>query len=180
MRLCTVNVEQLASFIRGANYDETYSFAARFEPDELEDAQEWYGILKVNMFDRDVVIIGLLGSFNHIIIDLEYHEDELRTGLIRYLTEYVYGIDSEKSNDISVCLDTKAEPFMKSQNAHQYDPNRHIAIIWSIEDVQAIREDLSDEQAMKVLHEVKRKHDCDEGVHWDTLRYWADELYPNS
>ena len=61
---------------------------------------------------------------------------------------------------------------------NHYDPNRQIAIIWSVEDVHEIREDLSDEQAMKVLLEVKRTHDADQGVHWDTLRCWADELFP--
>ena len=61
-----------------------------------------------------------------------------------------------------------------------FDPDRQIAIIWSVEDVQTIRMDLSDEQAMNVLLEVKRTHDCNVGVHWDTLRYWADELYPQN
>ena len=61
---------------------------------------------------------------------------------------------------------------------NHYDPNRQIAIIWSVEDVQEIREDLSDEQAMKVLFIVKQTHDAEQGVHWDTLRYWADELFP--
>ena len=61
---------------------------------------------------------------------------------------------------------------------NHFNPNRQIAIIWSIEDVQTVREDLSDEQAMAVLHEVKRMHDANIGVNWDTLGIWADELYP--
>ena len=173
-----VNVEQLAAFIRKASHNETYSFAADFEPDDLEYASEWYGILKTNMFDRDVVIIGLFGSFNHIIIDLEYHEDELHTELLRFLTEYVCDIKFDESNDISVCLDTDAKPFLMSEYAQQYDPSRQIAIIWSVEDVQAVRDDLSDYHAMEVLNEVKRRHDAEIGVSWETLRIWADELYP--
>ena len=62
---------------------------------------------------------------------------------------------------------------------NHFDPDRQIAIIWSVEDVQSVRMDLSDEQAMVVLREVKRTHDANIGVHWDTLRFWADELYPD-
>lgn len=173
-----VNVDQLAAFIREANHDQIYSFAARFEPDELDDASEWYGILKTNMFDRNVVILGLFGSFNHIIIDMEYHEDELRTELLRYLMEYVCDIKFDESDDISVCLDTMTERYLMPEYAQQYDPSRQIAIIWGVEDVQTVREDLSDLHAMEVLNEVKRRHDADMGVSWETLRCWADELYP--
>ena len=62
---------------------------------------------------------------------------------------------------------------------NHFNPNRQIAIIWSIADVQTVREDLSDEQAMKVLHEVKRMHDASIGISWDTLDCMADELYPD-
>lgn len=59
-----------------------------------------------------------------------------------------------------------------------YNSESEIALIWSIDDVKAVRSDLSDEQALVVLQEVKRRHDATIGVSWDTLKIWADELYP--
>lgn len=56
---------------------------------------------------------------------------------------------------------------------------RQIAIVWSVEDVQSVRPDLTDEQAFEVLEQVKHKHDATLGVTWDTLDFWADFLFPN-
>ena len=55
---------------------------------------------------------------------------------------------------------------------------RNITLVWSIEDVQELSPNLTDDQAMDVLDMVKRKHDASLGVTWDTLQYWADTLYP--
>lgn len=57
---------------------------------------------------------------------------------------------------------------------------REITITWSIEDVQSVRQDLTDEQASEVLLAVKRGHDATIGINWDVLRDWADHLYPES
>ena len=62
---------------------------------------------------------------------------------------------------------------------HEYDPSREIAIIWSIDDVKHIRPDLSDEQAMEVLQEVKDCHDAEWGASWTTLETVADDLFPH-
>lgn len=61
---------------------------------------------------------------------------------------------------------------------NDFDPNTQIAIIWDVDDVQVIRPDLSDEQAMEVLRHAKRYHDANMGINWDVLKVWADELYP--
>ncbi len=58
------------------------------------------------------------------------------------------------------------------------DTNRQIAIIWSVEDVQEVRPDLNDEQAMKVLLTVKKCHDAAIGVTFETLEIAADNIYP--
>lgn len=57
-----------------------------------------------------------------------------------------------------------------------FDPNSQIAIIWSIEDVQHVRPQLNDEQAMEVLDRIKRHHDCNLGVTWETLRIVAADI----
>lgn len=55
---------------------------------------------------------------------------------------------------------------------------RQISIIWSVEDVLEVCPGLSDEQAMDVLDRVKRYHNATIGVTWETLKFWADELFP--
>jgi hypothetical protein len=57
---------------------------------------------------------------------------------------------------------------------------KQIALIWSVEDLQAVRPDLDDEQAWAVLQEVEHRHDASIGVTWDTLEYAADELFNSS
>jgi hypothetical protein len=52
-----------------------------------------------------------------------------------------------------------------------------IGCIWSIEDVQGIRSDLSDEQAWQVLEAVARRHDANYGVSWATVESLAEVLF---
>jgi len=54
---------------------------------------------------------------------------------------------------------------------------REIALIWSVEDVQQERPDLTAGQAWKVLQEAERHHDATLGVSWDTLTSIADDLF---
>ena len=53
-----------------------------------------------------------------------------------------------------------------------------IDIRWTIEDVQSVRPDLTNEQAGDVLCYLKRKHDASIGINWDVIKIWCDELYP--
>ena len=71
--------------------------------------------------------------------------------------------------------------------AHEYVEQDHvlsfedsISIEWCIDDVQSVRPDLDNEQAMQVLHAVKDDHDATIGVTWDTLEYAADHLFPET
>jgi len=59
-----------------------------------------------------------------------------------------------------------------------FNPDSQIAIIWSINDVQGVRPDLTDEQAFDVLQAVERRHDTTIGITWDTLEIQADLLFP--
>lgn len=59
---------------------------------------------------------------------------------------------------------------------YDFDEKTQIAIIWSVEDVQQVAKDLSNEDAMLVLHEVKRRHDATIGVNWDTLAFYVEYL----
>lgn len=53
-----------------------------------------------------------------------------------------------------------------------------IAIVWCIEDVQSVREDLDDEQAAHVLATCEARHDADVGINWEFIGAVADSLYP--
>ncbi len=54
---------------------------------------------------------------------------------------------------------------------------RTITLVWSIDDVQMVREDLNDEQAFKVLLYVERNHDASRGVNWDVIEWAAAHLF---
>jgi hypothetical protein len=56
---------------------------------------------------------------------------------------------------------------------------RQVAVIWSIEDVNQVRPDLSDDQAWQVLQEAERLHDCELGFNWLLLETVADDLFPS-
>jgi uncharacterized lipoprotein YehR (DUF1307 family) len=66
-----------------------------------------------------------------------------------------------------------------------------IEIIWTVDDVlnmlagidkndnDVLYADLgmTKQEAARVLHEVEAHFDANEGITWDTLRYWIEELY---
>jgi hypothetical protein len=57
---------------------------------------------------------------------------------------------------------------------------RQIAVTWDVEDVLAVRPDLTDDQAWEVLKSVKRGHDANRGISWDTLEWTAMYLFGNA
>jgi hypothetical protein len=52
-----------------------------------------------------------------------------------------------------------------------------VAAIWSVEDVQGLRPDLTALQAWEVLEEVGDQHDTEYGISWTTLECMADILF---
>ncbi len=61
---------------------------------------------------------------------------------------------------------------------HLLAKHRQIAAIWSIEDVQGLRSDLTDDQAWEVLEQVGDNHDAEWGITYTTLETVADDLFP--
>jgi len=55
---------------------------------------------------------------------------------------------------------------------------REVAVIWSTEDVQSIRSDLTDDQAWEVLQECRDHHDCELGFNWLLIETVADNMFP--
>jgi hypothetical protein len=54
---------------------------------------------------------------------------------------------------------------------------KQIAAVWSVEDVQQVRPDLTDEQAWEVLQEVDRARNAEFGINWQTLELAAEDLF---
>ena len=52
-----------------------------------------------------------------------------------------------------------------------------IAYVWDIEDVQAQRPSLTDDQARKVLDRVMDTHDANYGINWEILDVNINELF---
>ena len=61
---------------------------------------------------------------------------------------------------------------------YNIDETRQIAIVWGIIDVQFVRPDLDDKEAMEVLTLAEDKHDANYGITWDILCDYAHSLYP--
>jgi hypothetical protein len=54
---------------------------------------------------------------------------------------------------------------------------RQIAAIWCIDDVKAVRPDLTEAQCWEVLEATKRYHDATFGINWVILSSHADDLF---
>ena len=52
-----------------------------------------------------------------------------------------------------------------------------VAFIWSIHDVQVMRDDLDDEQAMRVLEQLTREYDAEHGVSYSSIESTAFNLF---
>jgi hypothetical protein len=60
----------------------------------------------------------------------------------------------------------------------QLEKQGYLVILWHIDDVKEVRPDLTDDQCREVLQECQQNHDAGIGIHWDIIRFCADDLYP--
>ena len=60
-----------------------------------------------------------------------------------------------------------------------------VAVVWTTDDVHSVQDDfdedtetssLSEEQAESILQKAFDKHDASEGITWESLRFWSEEL----
>lgn len=58
--------------------------------------------------------------------------------------------------------------------------NREILFSWSVDDVLAVRDDLTPEQANEVLGDCASCHDASIGMNWEFIRYMAHSRFPDS
>jgi len=70
------------------------------------------------------------------------------------------------------------------ENGIHMKPNQQIAIVWDAEDVIDRAKDIYEgedfevtmEEAIDIVEKMKRRHDCCNGITWDTIDYYLDEL----
>jgi hypothetical protein len=67
---------------------------------------------------------------------------------------------------------------MMAHLAQDKDGKFYLADDWHIEDVQAVRPDLNEDQASDVLEAVADNFDASLGISWFNIEFWADELFP--
>jgi len=140
---------------------------------------------------------GICGAPFHVLIFGD--PDEGRMLGIVFGQEYhvaVFNLDKLAAGNIAFGVNSwrgdRYEPHLRNaigvanehpNEHHQLDihavlaERRQIAVIWSIEDVQEVRPDLTDDQAWAVLQTVERRHDANIGVSWDVLQCQADLLF---
>lgn len=62
----------------------------------------------------------------------------------------------------------------------KFDETRQIAIIWDIDDVKSQAKErhmnITDQQALEILHSMKHNHDCTLGITWETINAQLDML----
>lgn len=118
---------------------------------------------------------GIVADLRHILGELLTAASDLDAAIDGVTDQF----DAER-NRLNAALHA-AQSVLDSSMAldlHELLAHRgQIALIWSMEDVQEIRPELSDEQACEVLDRVERKHDATLGVTWDTLEWTAEDLF---
>ena len=104
---------------------------------------------------------------------------ELYTEVCSHITEDggLPSVDLTKLLDITKEIKANLRPISFADNT--WDVNSQIAIIWSIEDVLEVNNNLTDEQAFAVLTTLDRYHDCNYGISWDTIADTITNMYPD-
>lgn len=89
-------------------------------------------------------------------------------------------INTDKDGDGFICQEAMPEFQALIEELQAYERGDLIENSWHIDDVKNQRPDLSDEQCREVLAAVERRHDATIGINWDTIDFWAEELFPES
>jgi len=118
---------------------------------------------------------GIIAEMRHVLGELLTAACDLDAAIDGATDEF----DAERSR-LNTVIHTAQAVFDGGMelDLHELLAARHkIAAIWCIEDVQAVRPDLTDDQAWEVLQDAQRKHDAMMGISWDTLEILAEDLF---
>ncbi len=95
-------------------------------------------------------------------------------GEYKYLTEegVYYSIEDKKfARDLAAIL----TELLKEIDTEEEMPDQ-ISLIWGIDDVKSVAEDLTDQECREVLQLIKAGHDANFGTNWDTVESAAEEV----
>lgn len=57
---------------------------------------------------------------------------------------------------------------------NQIESGDAIAVVWHIDDVKSMDENLTDDEAREILERMYHKHDATIGISWDTIDAFID------
>jgi hypothetical protein len=60
----------------------------------------------------------------------------------------------------------------------QLEKQGYIEILWHVDDVKAVRSDLTDDQCREVLQRCLDHMDAGIGINWEVIEIHAADLYP--
>lgn len=86
-------------------------------------------------------------------------------------------LEMEVGETIDTPLGKKSVELVTAALQQYRDPNEWVSFHWSVDDVLSRRPKLTRSEALQVLHVCKKHHDCEAGMTWDVIEYWADELF---
>ena len=97
-------------------------------------------------------------------LDVNVEEDENSREYLDFYLEKV------KDSTVKIFNEKGVKVFESEQ-----PERREIEISWCVDDVLGTAKDmgieLSDEEALDILDEIDRRHDCEIGINWDVIRY---------
>ena len=118
---------------------------------------------------------GVIADLRHVLGELLAAAGDLDAAIDGVTDQF----DAERARLNTACRNARSALDSDTTiDIHELLTGRQqIAAIWSIEDVQQVRPDLTDDQAWEVLYQVGRKHDAEYGINWTTLEGMADILF---
>lgn len=79
--------------------------------------------------------------------------------------------------DVTILQDSRCRKLFVCNTSRALDTR---SVTWSVEDVlaaaKAMKVKLSRKAAREVLHMVFKKHDASQGINWDVISVWINEL----
>jgi hypothetical protein len=161
-------------------YGEHWSFAynlANIEREEYDFTVEFHDTIDEA---EQKVVISLIEAAPDMLAELAglseiWSKAEFGTDVMDYLESRIHAI---RAAIAKATADIPASERSGIDIDALLAKRQQIAAIWSIEDVQQNRPDLSDDDAWEVLQAVKHDHDCNYGITWQTLDMAARHLFP--
>lgn len=111
------------------------------------------------------------------------NDDDTQTTGERYIILPINAIEYDPKDIIETdddfagsCLDSEIVDIKVHKDPDAKELTKEISFSWCDEDVLSLDDTLTPEQVSEVLNLVERKHDCNNGITWETLEFWISEV----